>query len=75
MKTKVIAFRTTQHQFEVLQAINAKRKEKNISETISGLLFMNDEYFEESIKVARKRKRLENKAKRDAKKAAANGVQ
>ena len=72
MKTKVIAFRVTQEEYDAL-VYNASKRLMKLGE------FVNDELrpvTNLSVQMFKKeQKRLEAKAKRDAKKAAANGAQ
>ncbi len=72
MKTKVIAFRVREDEYEALKAYSF-----NWFDTLAE--FVNDRLTPEINKameeMAKQRKRAEAKAKRDAKKAAANGVQ
>ena len=74
MKTKVIAFRVTEHQYEVLTRIKKKNQRLNMSQALSFLLTDSDEYWEESVNVDREKKRAIAKAKREAKKEAASGL-
>jgi predicted DNA-binding protein len=72
MKSKVIAFRVTQEEYEAL-ALLASMDGKKLAHYV-------DDALMPTIQLAmsvytRERKRAEAKAKRDAKKAAANGVQ
>jgi hypothetical protein len=72
MKTKVVAFRVTEEEYEALRrgawAVNIK-----LSEFVYNLL---DVHIDGCVHGLRQeKKRQEAKAKRDAKKAAANGAQ
>lgn len=70
MKTKVIAFRVTQEEYDAI-ALQAKRSAKTTSEWVYAVID-----FEVYMRELRAdRKKAEAKAKRDAKKAAANGAQ
>ena len=72
MKTKVVAFRVTQQEYDALAFVSAKRL-MSVGEFVNNYL-ANAKW--EAVEAFRKeQKRLEAKAKRDAKKAAANGVQ
>ena len=72
MKTKVVAFRVTQQEYDALAFVAQSRGVK--------LSYFVDQALLPTIQQAvvamdKERKRIEAKAKRDAKKAAANGVQ
>jgi RNA-binding protein YhbY len=69
MKTKVIAFRVTQEEYEALSFVAAEVNEK-LAEYVNNALFPAKGH---ALNIWRKhQKRVEAKAKRDAKKAAAN---
>ena len=72
MKTKVVAFRVTQEEYEALQlaAHDGKRK---VADVLYYLIKPTVYHWQEELR--KERKRAEAKAKRDAKKAAANGAQ
>ena len=72
MKTKVVAFRVTQQEYDALAFVAQSRGVK--------LSYFVDQALLPTIQQAvvamdKERKRIEAKAKRNAKKAAANGVQ
>ena len=69
MKTKVVAFRVTQEEYEALQlaAHDGKRK---VADVVYYLIKPTVYHWQEELR--KERKRAEAKAKRDAKKAAAN---
>ncbi len=69
-KPKVIAFRVTDEQYELLQWVATVRQEK-LTQVLLDLLEVPFAEFAENR--AKAVKRLEAKAKRAAKKAAANG--
>jgi hypothetical protein len=71
-KTKVIAFRVTEHQYEVLTRLKKKNQRLNMSHALSYLLTDSDEYWNESENLRKEQQRAVAKARRDAKKAAAN---
>lgn len=71
-KTKVIAFRVTEHQYEVLTRLKKKNQRLNMSQALSYLLTDSDEYWNESENLRKEQQRAVAKARRDAKKAAAN---
>lgn len=71
MKTKVVAFRVTQQEYDALAFVAQSRGVK--------LSYFVDQALLPTIQQAvvamdKERKRIEAKAKRDAKKAAANGL-
>lgn len=71
MKTKVVAFRVTEEQYHALQ-LESVRKGQKISEVLTDVMSV---YFEGIVyALHRETKRLEAKAKREAKKAAAQQV-
>ena len=72
MKTKVIAFRVTQDEYDALYF--AARK---TNRTVAQVVYDNicGGFQDAMAELAKERKRLEAKAKREAKKAAANGAQ
>jgi hypothetical protein len=72
MKTKVIAFRVTQDEYDAL-VYNAASCAMKLGEFVQSA--MRSDINEGLVLLAKERKRLEAKAKRDAKKAAANGAQ
>jgi len=72
MKTKVIAFRVNEREYNAMTFMASKEKLK-LSEYVNKLLSFEKAYALQEF--AKEEKRLEAKAKRDAKKAAANGVQ
>ena len=76
MKTKVVAFRLTQSQFEELDWL-ANVEDMTVAELVRHLALehYNDAMFEARLAIVKERKKAEAKAKRDAKKAAANGLQ
>ena len=72
MKTKVVAFRVTQQEYDALAFVAQSRGVK--------LSYFVDQALLPTIQQAvvamdKERKRIEAKAKRDAKKAAANGLE
>lgn len=69
MKTKVIAFRVTQDEYDAL-AFMAKQSEAKLAEFVYDCLRMPLFHAFEGLK--KEQKRLEAKAKREAKKAATN---
>lgn len=69
MKTKVIAFRVTQDEYDAL-VYNATSCAMKLGEFVQSA--MRSDINEGLALLAKERKRLEAKAKRDAKKAAAN---
>lgn len=72
MKTKVIAFRVTQQEYDALVYASSSSSMK-LGEFINACL---SSPIQEGMAAIRKQeKRLEAKAKREAKKAAANGAQ
>lgn len=68
MKTKVVAFRVTQQEYEAL-AFMAQASNKKIAEYVNNC--MRGPKWEAVEAFRKEQKRLEAKAKRDAKKAAA----
>lgn len=72
MKTKVIAFRVTQDEYDALVTMANGRLMKSGEYVYNYLIPAINQGRELIIK---ERKRLEAKAKREAKKAAANGAQ
>ncbi len=71
MKTKVVAFRVTQEEYDALVLV-AKASGQKLSEYVDNALLASMQ--EAVLKLRKEQKRLDAKAKRDAKKAA-NGVQ
>ena len=72
MKTKVIAFRVTQDEYDALY-FAARQTTRTVAEVVYDSIRGG---FPEAIAaLAKERKRLEAKPKRDPKKAAANGAQ
>ena len=69
MKTKVVAFRVTEHEYNALSFLAAKEKQK-LSEYVNKCLTWQKAFAVQEF--AKEQKRLEAKAKRDAKKAARN---
>lgn len=81
MKTKVVAFRVTQEEYDGL-VFNAGTRKMKVSDYVIACLRQDLDLSVQALHREQKRvefekqqKRLEAKAKRDAKKAAANGVQ
>ena len=72
MKTKVVAFRVTEEQYVALQ-FAAQQRLMKLAEFVDDALYPVKLQAFEAMK--KEQKRLEAKAKRDAKKAAGNGVQ
>jgi hypothetical protein len=72
MKTKVISFRVTPNEYEALQ-LAAQKEKLNLADVVYYLVKPTAYHWQEELHKVRKR--LEAKAKRDAKKAAANGAQ
>lgn len=72
MKTKVIAFRVTQDEYDAL-VYNGKTAGYKLAEFVAASLKPTIELSKQAL--AKEHKRLEAKAKREAKKAAANGAQ
>jgi uncharacterized protein (DUF1778 family) len=72
MKTKVVAFRVTQQEYDAL-AFVANLHGKKLSAYVDDALLPTIQGA--IIHLQKEQKRLEAKAKRDAKKAAANGAQ
>jgi hypothetical protein len=72
MKTKVIAFRVTQQEYDAL-VYGARQSQMKLSDFVNTCL--SNPIQEGIAEVRKEEKRLEAKAKRDAKKAAANGAQ
>lgn len=72
MKTKVIAFRVTEDEYAALYYM-ARTKGVKLSEHVNECMTSAIVQGFEALK--KERKRLEAKAKREAKKAAANGAQ
>ncbi len=80
MKTKVVAFRVTQEEYDALalrvqwcKQSESQQHIRSISDLVKDLV--RGELDGMLYGLAKERKRLEAKAKRDAKKAAVNGVQ
>ena len=80
MKTKVIAFRVTQEEYDALafrldwcKQSESARHIRNMADLINHTIKPELEAMVRGLE--KERKRLEAKAKRDAKKAAANGAQ
>jgi hypothetical protein len=72
MKTKVISFRVTEDEYNAL-VYNASTIKLSVGAFVWVLLRPTVELSKQAL--AKEQKRLENKAKRVAKKAAANGAQ
>jgi len=72
MKTKVVAIRITENQYEALQ-LWSKQHNMTITQLLKDFLASPLTAAEGNLRT--ERKRAEAKAKRDAKKAAANGAQ
>ena len=72
MKTKVVAFRVTQQEYEAL-LFNAATNSEKLSDFVKACLEPDIEACLDRL--LKEQKRLQAKAKRDAKKAAASGVQ
>ena len=72
MKTKVIAFRVTEDEYAALYYM-ARTKNMKLAEHVNECL--TSAIMQGFDALAKERKRLEAKAKREAKKAAANGAQ
>lgn len=72
MKTKVVAFRVTLEEYEGL-VFNAGCRKMKVSDFVIACLRQDLDLSVQALK--HEQKRLQAKAKRDAKKAAANGVQ
>ena len=72
MKTKVIAFRVTEDEYAALYYM-ARTKNIKLAEHVSESL--TSAIMQGFDALTKERKRLEAKAKREAKKAAANGAQ
>ena len=72
MKTKVVAFRVTQEEYDGL-VFNAGCRKMKVSDFVIACLRQDIDLSIQALK--HEQKRLQAKAKRDAKKAAANGVQ
>jgi uncharacterized protein (DUF1778 family) len=70
-KTKVIAFRVTKEEYEALY-FAAAQKQLKVAELVYAMV--NTSIPEAYAALAKERKRLELKAKRDAKKAEKNGL-
>ena len=70
-KTKVIAFRVTKEEYEALY-FAAAQKQLKVAELVYAMV--NTSIPEAHAALAKERKRLELKAKRDAKKEAASGL-
>ncbi len=80
MKTKVIAFRVTQDEYDALALRLEWCKQSESARHIRTMSELVDHTIRPELQamlqgLAKERKRLEAKAKRDAKKAAANGAQ
>ncbi|MFZ9727279.1 MAG: hypothetical protein ACO3DI_08815 [Ilumatobacteraceae bacterium] len=71
MKTKVVAFRVTEEQYNALQ-LEAVRKRQKISDVVMDVMCSDLEWMLEALR--KETKRLEAKAKREAKKAATQQV-
>ena len=72
-KTKVVSLRLTEAEFEGLQLLRKQHGGHSVGYILRKQL---DGFMSEAVNAHRKeQKRLEAKAKREAKKAAANGVQ
>ena len=76
MKTKVISFRISEWDFEELDWL-AEIEYMSVAEMARHLLLKHyeDAMFEAREAIVKERKKAEAKAKRNAKKAAANGAQ
>jgi len=72
MKTKVVAFRVTQEEYDAL-AFVAQLTGKKLSAYVDDALLPTVQSA--LLHLQKERKRVEAKMKRDAKKAAANGLQ
>jgi hypothetical protein len=72
MKNKVVAFRVTQDEYDAL-AFVANLHGKRLSAYVDDALLPTIQNA--MVQLQKEQKRLEAKAKRDAKKAAANGAQ
>ena len=72
MKTKVIAFRVTQEEYDAL-SFNAQFHKMPLGKFVN--ICLSYEIEKALVGWSKEQKRLEAKAKRDAKKAAANGAQ
>ena len=72
MKTKVVALRVSQDEYDALY-FAARQTNRTISDIVYAQI--RGGFPEAMAALAKERKRLEAKAKRDAKKAAANGAQ
>ena len=71
MKTKVVAFRVTQEEYEALQ-LAAHHDKRKLADVVYYLVKPTIYHWQEELH--KERKRAQAKAKRDAKKAAANGA-
>jgi len=71
MKTKVVAFRVTQEEYDGL-VFNAGSRKMKVSDFVIACLRQDIDLSIQALK--HEEKRLQAKAKRDAKKAAANGA-
>jgi len=72
MKTKVIAFRVSQDEYDALY-FAARTTNRTVGQVVYDSI--SGGFQEAMAALAKERKRLEAKAKREAKKAAANGAQ
>ena len=72
MKTKVIAFRVTEDEYNALY-FAARQTNRTVGQVVYDSI--GGGFQEAMAALAKERKRLEAKAKREAKKAAANGAQ
>jgi len=72
MKNKVVAFRVTQNEYDALMFV-ANRTGKKLSAYVDDALLPTIQGA--LLAFTKEQKRLDAKAKRDAKKAAANGIQ
>jgi uncharacterized protein (DUF1778 family) len=72
MKTKVVAFRVSQQEYDAL-AFAAQNRGVKLSYFVDQALLPTIQ--QAVVAMDKERKRIEAKAKRDAKKAAANGLQ
>jgi hypothetical protein len=72
MKTKVISFRVTPDEYDALQ-LAAQKEKLNLADVVYYLVKPTAYHWQEELHKVRKR--AKDKARRDAKKAAANGAQ
>ena len=72
MKTKVISFRVTPDEYDALQ-LAAQKEKLNLADVVYYLVKPTAYRWQEELHKVRKR--AKDKARRDAKKAAANGAQ